>query len=104
VESLNGELVELPANSPEVYIMFKTDKPGQLAGNNGCNTFFGGYEIMGDTLILSDVMQTLKACQDPFAELETQFMEVVYAVDSYAGDYEKLYFFSKGDTIAVFRQ
>jgi len=85
VESLNGELVELPENSQEVYIIFKAEETKQISGNNSCNSFFGGYEIIGDSLKLTDIMQTLRACQQPFAEIETKFMEALYAVESYKG-------------------
>ena len=44
--------------------------PKEIAGNGGCNTFSGPYEITGDTIKIGDLASTLMACADP--ELQTQ--------------------------------
>ncbi|WP_164465264.1 META domain-containing protein [Phytoactinopolyspora halophila] len=45
---------------------------GQIGGNTGCNAFTGDVEVSEDqsTIIVSDVVSTLRACMDTRGELD----------------------------------
>ena len=104
IEALNGEVVDLPEKSPEVFILFTSENPKKVQGHNGCNSFFGGYEISGDSLRLIEVAQTLRACGPPFAELETKFMEALEGVERYFYSEKQLFLLGESDTLMVFRE
>jgi len=104
VETINGETVDLPDSSQMPYIIFKTEEPKQVSGGNGCNSFFGGYEISGDTLKFKDLTQTLRACSLPYGEVETKFMEMLFVVQTFRIEGEKLIFLKETNAVAEFRK
>jgi heat shock protein HslJ len=76
-----AELVELsePNNGA---IQFATD--GSLAGNTGCNTFMGNYEVMEPNIIkIAPAGMTLMACENDLMVQETAMMEALPLARTY---------------------
>jgi heat shock protein HslJ len=76
-----AELVEL--NEPNNgAIQFATD--GSLAGNTGCNTFMGNYEVMEPNIIkIAPAGMTLMACENDLMVQETAMMEALPLARTY---------------------
>ncbi len=55
-------------------IIFDTGK-GEISGNSGCNSFFGGAEYKSDSVTVGEVASTMMAC--PNMELEDQFFKII---------------------------
>jgi heat shock protein HslJ len=49
---------------------------GTISGNSGCNTFSGQYSLNGQSITISPLASTMRACIEPegIAEQETAFM------------------------------
>lgn len=47
---------------------------GTVSGNAGCNTFNGGYTLDGTSLTVGPLATTMKACDQPIMDQETQFL------------------------------
>jgi len=79
---LNGQAVAAmskPAKTP--YIQF--DSTRRVSGNNGCNQFFGTYELEKHNRIQFSAMgSTRMACLDNNT-LESELMDVIAKTDSY---------------------
>ena len=72
----------LPA--PDVTIKFDKDE-GRFEGSAGCNNYFGGYEIDGNTLtIVPPVGQTEKFCAESgVMEQEQEYLELLVTAKSF---------------------
>lgn len=51
-----------PENGMDQFVQFMSD--GDLAGNGGCNNFFGTYEQEGSELKIGSLIMTKKMCPD----------------------------------------
>ena len=51
-----------PENGMDQFVQFMSD--GDLAGNGGCNSFFGTYEQEGSELKIGSLIMTKKLCPD----------------------------------------
>ena len=56
---------------------------GSLGGSAGCNTYFAGYEINGDALILGPIGSTLMACAEPRMTLEATSIDALGSVTNF---------------------
>ena len=79
---LNGTAVNVPASEGQVYIYLQQEGD-KLSGSDGCNRFFGSYDLSGSSLQFHSVAQTLMACRGAFTEREAEFMEALKLVTSY---------------------
>jgi heat shock protein HslJ len=68
----------LPENLPT--LSFQQDS---LGGNTGCNQFGGEYEVAGNRIEISDIFQTLIACDEPIMEQERDYLEALRAAKTY---------------------
>lgn len=50
---------------------------GKVAGDTGCNRYFGGYEITGEKITFGPLAGTRKACADSLMNQETAFYEAM---------------------------
>lgn len=65
-----------------VTIAFNADNT--FDGNSGCNSFHGDYKIDKGSLVLSNVIGTLKAClDDPITRQEGVILQALNSVQSY---------------------
>ena len=65
------------APDSKVFVQFKNG--GELAGNGGCNRFFGRYKITGDAIEIGPLGATKMACPEPAMALETRFLAALEA-------------------------
>lgn len=81
LQGVNWELVEFEGyalNSKPATIQFLKDS--QLAGFNGCNRYFGSYNMGGELAQLRITGSTKMACSDAADELSRQFSDVLERV------------------------
>ena len=74
-----------PIEGSEATIEFGEDR---LYGTTGCNRYFGGYTLSGETLTLTPVGMTMMACDGPVGALENVFVRVINAADRVTVDAE----------------
>lgn len=74
---------------------------GRVSGKAGCNSYFGGYEVVDtNELKFSQMGATLMAC--PNASLADTFMKMLGQVDSFAVAGQQLYLFADDGAMLVF--
>lgn len=87
---LNGKAVKVsPGQQREAYMILK-DQENRVNGNGSCNSFFGTYELNGNTLRFKGIGATRMACPD--MDAETELFQVLEQVDN---------FNLKGDTLTL---
>lgn len=72
VVSVNGR--ETPAQGD--YSM-RFERDGRMGARFGCNLMGGRYRMVGGTLTVGDLAQTLMGCPEPAATFETQGASVL---------------------------
>ena len=81
----DGKDYVLPKDAETVQdarIVFKPDTDasredgGESGGSVGCNSIGSDAEIDGDTVRITDLVQTLIGCPDPLGEFEERFVDV----------------------------
>lgn len=105
VENTEWKLVELRGQSdpafaaePETFFFTLTEENG-LTGVGACNTFFGNYRIGDlDTLVISPMGMTQMAC--PNIEFEDEFVKMLYEVNTYSIEGNRLSLFNEGVKVA----
>jgi heat shock protein HslJ len=79
---LNGSAVSAPPSEGQVYIYLQEDGD-KLSGSDGCNRFFGSYDLSGSSLQFHSVAQTMMACRGAFTEREPEFVDALKLAASY---------------------
>ncbi len=79
---LNGSPVNVPGNEGQVYIYLQQEGD-KLSGSDGCNRFFGSYDLNGASLQFHSVAQTLMACRGAFTDREAEFVDALKLVTGY---------------------
>jgi heat shock protein HslJ len=76
---------------------------GQLTGSAGCNDFGGSYEVTGQSLKISAIVATLKACLEPagIMEQEQQYLKVLESVTAYQFAGDRLELHGDDETVLV---
>ncbi|NEB05312.1 META domain-containing protein [Streptomyces sp. SID13726] len=80
--TVDGKEYVLPKNAEDAHIGFApgTADPdvggGDSGGSVGCNSIGADAEIDGDTVRITDLVQTLMGCPDPLGAFEAQFTSV----------------------------
>lgn len=82
---------QISAETP-LYLEFKD---GQITGYGGCNRFFAGYTISGDTIKIGPLASTRKGCPDTL-DLEIAFFTALQAAESFQQTDEGLVLFGAG--------
>jgi heat shock protein HslJ len=80
---LNGSTANIPATEGQVYIYLQQERD-KLSGSDGCNRFFGSYDLSGSSLEFHSVVQTLMACRgNGFTDRGAEFLDALKLVSSY---------------------
>ncbi|WP_440874533.1 META domain-containing protein [Thalassotalea sp. PLHSN55] len=79
--AMNNETVSYQKQWPKPSINFDEQK-NTVSGNSGCNRFFGGYIIDGQTLEFAPLASTKMLCQG-HANLEMDFLKALSQVNTY---------------------
>lgn len=78
---LMGAPYERLDTEKQPFVVFNADEK-RVNGNSGCNTFFGGYELLEVNRIRMDrLASTMMAC--PNMETETKLLDVLQKADNY---------------------
>lgn len=80
---LNQQAITL---SPKPYFLIKG---ASVKGNLGCNSFTGDVRLDGPTMVFSNLISLLKACEG--IEVEKDFMEVLLATNGYRQNSDTLF-------------
>lgn len=79
------------------HIRFLADN--KVAGNTGCNLFFGQYTLTGETLNLKNMGSTRKACSPELMTQEAAFLKILESVSKFsfeASDAQRLILHADG--------
>lgn len=105
LENTEWKLVELRGQSNEQFaaepdtFFFTLSEENGLNGVGACNSFFGNYRIgEQDTLVLAPMGMTQMACKN--MDLEDEFVKMLYEVNIYSIDENRLVLFSEGVKVA----
>ena len=71
---------------------------GEVAGNAGCNSFFGSYELDGEALTFPDPLgSTLRMCDDAAMAVENAYLPLLQDTATWAIDEEGTLSLADGD-------
>ena len=76
---------------------------GQMSGSAGCNTYFGSYQVNGDTIRVGDMALTEMACLEPEGAMEQElvFAELMRGAQTFRlADDELEIFTADGEALA----
>jgi putative lipoprotein len=69
----------LTAETP-IYVAFSED--GKVTGFGGCNRFFGGYTVSGNSIKIGPLASTRKGCPDTL-NLEVEFFKALQEAETF---------------------
>ena len=72
------------SSDAKAFVQFKS--AGELAGDGGCNRFFGRYKIAGDAIEIGPLGATRMACAEPAMALEARFLAALEAARTWHRD------------------
>lgn len=83
-----SELAGAPPVTGESSATIEFDDEGRVAGSSGCNRFFGGYTVEGETLTIGQVGSTMMACSPELMQQEQSLFATLGQAATYtvAGD------------------
>ncbi|MFO0906404.1 MAG: amidohydrolase family protein [Pirellulales bacterium] len=76
---------------------------GRLAIFGGVNQLSGSYALVGDNVVLGDLLSTRKAGPPELMELEQQFAKTLAAVNGFHVHGDELQLLTSGQPVAIFR-
>ena len=101
LQTLNDREVSLSDPDSEMFIQF-SEAEHRVNGRGGCNRFFGNYEMESNHLKFSPMGATRMSCPD--SQIESEFFQMLDAVDAYSIKDNKLSFLVKDQVVAVFKK
>ena len=94
---LNNEKIRHPG--PQIpHLRFEAEK---VSGNDGCNNFFGGYTLDGNSLKFGILASTRMACLQ-IKDFDMEFNKMISATTGYRISGEKLELFDNDKLLASF--
>ena len=88
LESIKG--VPVSRTGRGAFLVFDPAKRS-AGGNSSCNVFGGSYSAIGNTLKLTDIVSTMRACiEDDRMQIERQFLDALRATNRYEIERGKL--------------
>lgn len=75
---------------------------GRVAGHGGCNRFFGGYKLEGESLRFSALGSTKMACPGEIGKLEQALFNALGLVKRFKHSEDVLELFNDGELLARF--
>ena len=79
------------ASDTKAFVQFRSG--GELAGQGGCNRFFGRYKIEGETIEIGPIGATRMACPEPVMAQEASLLAAFEAARTWARDRTSLVLF-----------
>lgn len=102
--TLVGLADETPLGEVDVTAEFSE---GQVAGNSGCNSYSGTYEVDGENIEIGELTMTLMACLDPdgIMDQEQRFLELLAGSQTFTVEGDQLILHtSSGETLTFSAQ
>ena len=99
--TVSGFIVDQLHFEAQPFIKFDRVKK-QASGFNGCNNFFGNYEIDGSMLKFGPVAATRRFCEGTSNEVEMKFMQALEKTSSWEIKDEELIFLDNSAVLARF--
>jgi len=94
---LNNEKIQHPG--PQVpHLRFEAER---VSGNDGCNNFFGGYTLDGNSLKFGMLGSTRMACPQ-IKDLDMEFNKMISATTRYRITGDRLELFENDELLASF--
>ena len=92
VEATTWTLVDVAGAPVPDGVEVTLDYDGErISGTGGCNQYSGGATFEDGTVTVeTEIMSTLKACEDPAADLERRYFEALPRVAGFAVDDDTL--------------
>lgn len=97
---IDGKPVKTPTGQKEAHMILATAET-KVHGNAGCNNFFGGYEMDGESLTFGPTGATMMACQEGM-DTEQAFLAVLGETDRYSISGLMLELYKGEDLLAKF--
>ena len=94
---LNSREIQHPGPQTP-HMSFEAEK---VTGNDGCNNFFGGYTLDGNSLEFGMLASTRMACPT-IKDFDMEFNKMISATTRYRISGEKLEFFDNDKLLASF--
>lgn len=92
--------VNLSVLAKPVTLQLDETKKG-ISGHGGCNGYFGGYQMSGETISFTGLGSTKMFCQDTQA-IEDTYFKALGTVQSYKIEGNKLYLLAAGKVVLEF--
>lgn len=86
----------------EAFVRFEGE--GRLAGDSGCNSFFGKYRLDGEAIEIGPLAMTRKACPEPVMAAETALLQALEGATGFLRDGTRLTLSDQGGELASFAQ
>ena len=91
LEALNGK--QVPVAGASAFIVFDAKK-GSAGGNTSCNVFGGSYKAGGESIVITDIILTMRACEeDERMTIEREFLDGLQKATRYEIKRGTLYLF-----------
>jgi heat shock protein HslJ len=101
LESISSRTRLTPAK--DVFVQFDPQK-GNAGGNSGCNSFGGSYTTRGNTITITEVISTMRACiEDRKMEVERQLYDGLKKANRYTVSRGKLSLYQNSKLLLTFR-
>lgn len=101
VTHINEQMIDSTAgDTGPAQIQFLANN--NIAGNSGCNRFFGRYALTGETLTLNNIGSTRMACPEGMMARETTLLKILQSVDRFSfeeSDINRLQLHTHGTTV-----
>ena len=94
---MNNEKIQHPG--PQIpHLRFEAEK---VTGNDGCNNFFGGYTLDGNSLKFGMLGSTRMACPQ-IKDFDMEFNKMISATNRYRISGDRLELFENDERLASF--
>ncbi len=104
-ETGDGTVDHEPTNSRRAAIYFgdrlDNEDGYSVSGYNGCNSFSGKYSVDGTEIVFSELLQTLRACQEQEARIESAFSRGIVGARSFTLEDNNLVIDAPGESVKL---
>ena len=86
---------------PEALSLTIQFQDGEVSGQSACNRFSGGYEIDGNSLTISELALTRKACNERLTAVDTVLVRTLRRVAAYSFDGPRLQLLNPNERVVL---
>lgn len=97
----DGEMTEA---LPQTNVTLEFGPEGRVGGNGGCNTYFAGYTVDGDSLTFGQAGSTMMACEEAIMAQEAAYLAALQSTATFTVEGDALRLADAGgETVLVFQ-